>query len=193
MAGPLKALTNAGSSVGVDAPAVEITELFWPEHEALFRDLRDEVDWEKSMSARLTASFGEPYNYRQMVYPRCAMHPRLSPVRDALEERLGVPFNNCLLNYYLDGRSKMGFHADDTSELVAGSGVAIVTLGSARPLTFRRQDDPDVRTSFLLQPGSLLFMRNEVQDEWVHAIKRRRHAEPRISLTWRAFARSAAS
>ncbi|MFT5096791.1 MAG: alkylated DNA repair dioxygenase AlkB, partial [Psychrobacter okhotskensis] len=37
--------------------------------------------------------------------------------------------NNCLVNYYLDGSSKMGFHSDDTSQLADGTGVAILSLG----------------------------------------------------------------
>ena len=85
-------------------PRVEVFEGFLPEHAALFETLRDTIDWDRSMSARLTAAFGRPYNYRQMVYPEAPMHEALAPVVDRLEAKLGVRFNNCLLNYYLDGR-----------------------------------------------------------------------------------------
>ena len=155
--------------------------------EQLFARLRQEVEWDNSMSARKTASFGVPYNYAQMVYPAAPMHPLLVPVVDRLREVLGVEFNNCLLNYYLDGRGKMGFHSDDTSELVPGSVVGIVTLGEPRPLTFRSRVDPEVRHVFRPEPGSLLTMELPVQDAWAHAIKKRRFAGERISLTWRAF------
>lgn len=168
-------------------PRVEVFEGFLPEHAALFETLRDTIDWNRSMSARLTASFGRPYNYRQMVYPEAPMHEALAPVVDRLEAKLGVRFNNCLLNYYLDGRSKMGFHADDTTDLRPESGVGIVSLGAARKITFRRKDDENTRWAKELAPGSLLYMLHDVQEEWVHAIKRQRHAGPRISLTWRAF------
>jgi len=168
-------------------PELLVEEAFWPEHEALFRRLRDEVEWERSMVARHTASFGVPYDYAQMRYPQQPMHPALVPVRDALEARLGIRFNNCLLNHYLDERSKMGFHADETKELVPGTGVAIVSVGAPRRLSFRTKDR-SVRHAILLEPGSLLFMPLEVQHGWDHAIKRQRAPSgPRISLTWRAF------
>ena len=161
---------------------------FWPAHDALLAALRAEVAWEASMSARETASFGRPYNYAQMVYPARPMHPRLVPVVEALAAELGIAFNNCLLNYYPDERSKMGFHSDDVSELEEGTGVAIVSLGATRRLSFRRRDAPDVRAAFSLEGGSLLFMPHAVQHEWAHALKRQRPpAGPRISLTWRCF------
>ncbi len=170
-------------------PDLLLEENFVPDPDALFQKVVDEVDWDRSMSARLTASFGVPYNYAQMVYPACPMHPLLVPMVERLHARLGVEFNNCLLNYYLDGRGKMGFHSDDTSELRAGTGVAIVSLGYARNLTYRSRLDPEERHAFLLGSGSLLYMENVVQETWVHAIKRQRYAGPRISLTWRAFDR----
>jgi len=172
----------------VEPPDVLIEEGFWPAHAALFERLRDTVDWDRSMSARLTASFGRPYNYRQMVYAEAPMHEALVPVQAALAARLGIHFNNCLLNYYLDGSSKMGFHADEVDDLEPDSGVAIVSVGHPRRITFRRQDDKSARWARELPGGALLFMRHAVQADWVHAIKRQRGAPgPRISLTWRAF------
>ncbi|MEO0323620.1 MAG: alpha-ketoglutarate-dependent dioxygenase AlkB [Myxococcota bacterium] len=169
-------------------PAVTHQAGFWPDHEALLRGLREEVTWEASMSARETASFGRPYNYAQMVYPARPMHRLLVPVVDALEARLGIAFNNCLLNYYPDQRAKMGFHSDDVSELVPDTGVAIVSLGATRRLSFRRREDPEVRAAYSLEGGSLLFMPHAVQHRWAHALKRQRPpAGPRISLTWRCF------
>ncbi len=175
---------------GAMPPNVQLTEDFWPDPTQLFEQLRDTVNWDKTMSARLTASCGTPYNYRQMVYPACPIFPALVPVQEALHSRLGVHFNNCLLNYYLDGRSKMGFHSDDTSEWQKGTGVAIVSIGGARRITFRQRNvelEDAERIAFELPPGSLLYMSKEVQDDWAHAIKRQNTREPRISLTWRAF------
>ncbi|MEM9069502.1 MAG: alpha-ketoglutarate-dependent dioxygenase AlkB [Myxococcota bacterium] len=169
-----------------DTPPLLVESDFIADPATLFESLRDTVDWDTTMSARLTASFGVPYNYAQMVYPAKPMHAALVPVVAQLEARLGIRFNNCLLNYYLDERSKMGFHSDETRDLVPNSGVAIVSVGAPRKITFRRRDDKEVRHAVLLEPGSLLFMELAVQDDWVHAIKRQRGG-PRISLTWRAF------
>ena len=171
----------------LEAPNLTLEEKFVSDPELLMKALLEDVAWEGSMAARRTASCGVPYNYAQMVYPAAPFPPRLEALRQKLSAHFAVPFNNCLLNHYPDGRSKMGFHSDDTSELVAGSGVAIVSLGFARPLRFRGRQNPEERRSFLLQPGSVLYMSAAVQEHWAHAIKRARYAEERISLTWRAF------
>lgn len=104
-----------------------------------------------------------------------------------LEKRLNIQFNNCLLNFYETGDNTMGFHSDETTGLVSGTGVAIVSLGSIRDITYRSKSQPQIQRSFPLKPGSLLFMDDVVQENWMHAIKRQKDAGPRISLTWRAF------
>ena len=81
----------------------------------------------------------------------------------------------------------MGFHSDQTDHLQPGTGVAIVSLGSTRGLTFRSKADRGIRHTYPLAPGSLLYMDSEVQEHWMHAVKKDVEAGPRISLTWRAF------
>lgn len=80
----------------------------------------------------------------------------------------------------------MGFHSDDTTHLIRGTGVAIVSLGSTRAITYRHQNDKSIMIDYDLRPGSLLYMDDNVQMHWLHAIRRDRGAGPRISLTWRA-------
>ena len=166
---------------------VWIKDDFLPNQAVLFDELRAAVDWDCSMLARKTASFGVPYNYSQMSYPAVKMPSMLVPVVAQLEAELDVLFNNCLLNFYETGHNKMGFHADDTTDLQPGTGVAIVSLGGMRKITYRRKKDPLNQRSFELLPGSLLYMDADVQLHWVHAIKRQTKATARISLTWRAF------
>lgn len=171
----------------MNKPELLIIDDFLPDQMVLFDILRETISWEGSMAARRTASFGVPYNYAQMRYPALPMHPALELVVTRLKKTLGVEFNNCLLNFYETGRSKMGFHADDTTDLQPGTGVAIVSVGYPRKLTYRSKTNPEVQHAFLLPPGSVLYMGSEVQDNWVHAIKRQKGVGPRISLTWRAF------
>ena len=154
---------------------------------SLYEALRDTVRWEGSMAARRTASFGVPYNYAQMTYPAVPMHEALVPVVERLDQKLGVRFNNCLLNFYQGERSKMGFHSDDTTDLQPETGVAIVSVGHARKITFRSKIDPTVQQAVELQPGSLLYIDSEIQSRGVQASKNQKHVGPRISLTWRAF------
>jgi len=168
-------------------PEILIVDDFLKDHAELFAVLQEAVRWDESMAARKTASFGVPYNYSQMSYPAAPMHPALVPVVVSLQERLDVSFNNCLLNYYETGENRMGFHSDDTSDLVEGSGVAIISLGTQRDITYRKKDNKEIQVSFALKPGSLLYMDSILQTEWTHAIKKDKCAGTRISLTWRAF------
>ena len=168
-------------------PQIEIEDNFYSDHETLFNSLLTSIEWDERMSARRTASFGRPYNYSQMDYAEKPIPFELRSLLAMLDGRLGIKFNNCLLNYYETGDNTMGFHSDETTGLVPGAGVAIVSLGSVRDITYRSKMQPEIQRSFPLKPGSLLYMNDIVQEGWMHAIRRQRDAGPRISLTWRAF------
>jgi alkylated DNA repair dioxygenase AlkB len=178
---------NSGMMMATMAPDILIERGFYEDHAALFDQLMSSVSWDDRMAARRTASFGKPYNYSQIDYSAAPIPDFLLPLVGQLHGRLGVQFNNCLLNYYQTGDNTMGFHSDDTSGLIAGTGVAIVSLGSVRDITYRSKANAEIQKSYALQPGSLLYMDELVQQHWVHAIKRQKDAGPRISLTWRAF------
>ena len=157
-----------------------------PESEELFARLAAETAWDTSMRARHAASFGLPYNYSGVVWPETPFPTALQPLLERLAERLGYHSNNCLANYYPDGQSSMGFHADATDHLEPGTGIAVVSLGSERTMTFRRKADKACVESYLLPSGSLLCMSPEMQEEWKHAILPDEAVSgARISLTFR--------
>lgn len=137
------------------------------------------------MHARLTASYGAPYNYSNMSYPEAPMPDYLLEICEAISEVVGFVPNNCLINNYLDGNSRMGFHADSLEELVPRTGVAIVSLGEERTLTFRRSEERDVCWPCPLPHGSLLYMPPTVQIEWQHGVQKQLGAGQRVSLTLR--------
>jgi alkylated DNA repair dioxygenase AlkB len=166
-------------------PDIQIEAEFWPAHAELFAELVATVDWDTRMKARQTASYGAPYDYSQLTYPRRAMHPALTPVLAAVRATVGFEPDNCLLNYYVDGEASMGFHADAREDLVPGTGVVILSLGSPRSLVFRRKLEREHVVEFRLQPGSLVLLPDAMQDEWQHAIPRETGAGPRISVTFR--------
>lgn len=160
---------------------------FVPDPERLFSSLRNNVLWDERMLARKTASFGVAYNYSQMSYPFQAFSPELEAIVIRISSTLGFTPNNCLINYYLDGKSKMGFHADQTDILEQGTGIAIVSVGETRTLRFKSIKDPAELTDFSLPAGSLIYMTQEVQDEWLHAIPASDTNNGRMSLTFRAI------
>ncbi len=153
------------------------TELYW--------QLRDRLVWDERISARKTACFGLPYNYSGLIYERQPMHPLLRPLCRRLEETLGFEPTSCLVNYYADGRSKMGFHSDETANLAEDTTIIIISLGSERKLSFRSKADYTQRCSYWLPHGSLLWMSQRTQEFWSHALKRANVTEGRISLTFR--------
>ena len=153
--------------------------------ETLFADLVEQVDWDTSMKARKTACYGETYDESGVDFEVQAMHPLLVPVCEAISEEVGFLPTNCLLNYYEDGKSTMGFHSDTTSNLEDETGIVIVSLGAERNLTFRNKEDYEKRLSYLLPNGSLFYMTQRTQDFWTHAVKKAATDEARISLTFR--------
>jgi len=166
---------------------VTIIEGFVEEATELFEALRANVIWDERMASRKTASFGVPYNYSQIRYPSAPFPQILDALGQQLHNFLGPRFNNCLLNLYSDGSGSMGFHSDDTSNLEPGSGVAIVSVGAERRITFRSKVGPTADLHRKLSNGSLLYMDGVVQRNWLHAIEQEEEVGPRISLTWRAF------
>jgi hypothetical protein len=72
----------------------------------LFDFLVTNVNWNERMNARKTASYGVAYNYSQMSYPFQDFLPELSLIVEKLSDTLSFAPNNCLINYYLDGKAK---------------------------------------------------------------------------------------
>jgi len=151
----------------------------------LFVYLRDSIAWDERMRARKTASFGVSYDYSQISYPQVDMPAQLAALCGLVEEAQGFRPNNCLLNYYLDGNSSMGFHSDSSEDLAPGTGVAIISLGATRSIVFRSKADKACEFSYPLEDGSLLYMTQEMQEHWLHAIPKEVDVGERISLTFR--------
>jgi alkylated DNA repair dioxygenase AlkB len=151
----------------------------------LYSQLRDRIEWDERISARKTACFGLPYDYSGLTYDRSPMHPLLVPICVCLNETLGFEPNSCLVNYYVDGRSKMGFHSDETNNLEPGTSIIVISLGTDRKLSFRGRADYNQRLEYLLPHGSLMYMSQRTQEFWSHAIKRVNVSDGRISLTFR--------
>ncbi|WP_299437741.1 alpha-ketoglutarate-dependent dioxygenase AlkB [uncultured Aquimarina sp.] len=160
-------------------------ESFIDNPSTLFQVLKDSIEWDDRMTARKTASFGKAYNYSQISYPYQEFTDELKTIVRLIDKALFFEPNNCLLNYYLDGKSSMGFHSDQTDILSKGTGVAIVSIGETRTLRFRNIKNREFRKDYKLTSGSLIYMTNELQDEWQHAIPKSDTDKGRMSLTFR--------
>ncbi|RYD38407.1 MAG: alpha-ketoglutarate-dependent dioxygenase AlkB [Verrucomicrobiaceae bacterium] len=169
------------------APEAALTPEFLETGQAdrLFRALVSGIVWDERMKARKTACFGQTYDDSGVDYTVVPMHPVLLPLRSAVEARLGFHPTNCLINYYENGRSSMGFHSDAVHNLAAGTGVAIISLGSERSLSFRSKTDPALLIDYPLPHGSLFYMTQRTQEYWTHAVRKTDTDGTRISLTFR--------
>lgn len=151
----------------------------------LFEDLRENTDWDERMLARKTASFGVAYNYSDIFYPDNKMPKSINEMAIKLQEIISFLPNNCLINYYLDGKSKMGYHSDQTDILFENTGIAIISLGETREIIFRNIQNKENKVNYQLKTGSLLYMTQEVQEIWQHSIPKNDINNGRISLTFR--------
>lgn len=160
-------------------------ENFIKDTDNLFSFLVETVNWNEQMITRKTASFGKAYNYSQINYPFQEFLPQLNKINEELIPIIDFKSNNCLINYYLDGKSKMGYHSDQIDILENNTGIAIVSIGEMRTIKFRNIINPEVYLTYLLTTGSLLYMTQEIQKEWKHSIPKSDTKNGRISLTFR--------
>ena len=168
------------------SPDIVLLNNFVANHNSLLEQTMNTCDWDKSMNARWTASFGIPYEYNGMEYPVKPFPDfMLSMISEISNTIRGLEPNNCLVNLYHDGDSSMGFHSDNLEKLVEGTGVAIISLGSTRTLRYKNKTYKDNVHDYELKAGSLVYMDDDVQAEWLHAIPKCDTTEPRISLTFR--------
>ena len=171
----------------IPPPDITLIENCLDRRDLLFDKLKFTVSWDERMKARKTASYGVSYNYSGMHYPQTTMLSELLPLCQVIENKFRFYPNNCLLNYYQNGRSSMGYHSDISEELKSKTGVVIFSLGSTRMISYRSKKDKTVKYQYPLNSGSLLYMTEEIQQEWMHAIPKTIDVGERISLTFRSM------
>jgi len=151
----------------------------------LYSYLERDVNWDTRMASRKTASFGRAYNYSQIEYPYLDFPNKLEAIIDKIEKELFYRPNNCLINFYQNGNSKMGFHSDQTDILQADTGIIIISLGETRILRFREIRNKENIVDYELPSGSLIEMSSEMQYKWQHSIPKKETLNGRMSLTFR--------
>ncbi len=95
---------------------------------------------------------------------------------------IGFEPNNCLIKFYIDGKSKMGYHSDQTNILETDTGIATVSIGESRILKFRNIENPDQVLTYELTAGSLVYMTQEIETIWQHSIPKSDTENWKISL-----------
>jgi alkylated DNA repair dioxygenase AlkB len=144
-----------------------------------------DIDYDRSMRARWTASFGKSYDYSGNTYPYVEMPDFLANLIPDIATLVGFTPNNCLINLYHDGKSSMGYHSDNTDILADNTGVVIISIGATRTLRFRNILDNTNIIDYVLDNGSIFYMTGDLQNDWLHSIPKSDTDDIRISLTFR--------
>ena len=142
------------------------------------------LDYDKSMAARWTASFGKSYDYSGKTYPYIPIPDFLNDLIPDISNTIGFTPNNCLINLYHDGNSSMGYHSDNIDILAPNTGVVIISIGSTRTLRFKNKLNKETIIDYTLSDGSLFYMNDDIQKHWLHSIPKSDATGPRISLTF---------
>ncbi|MGE8428034.1 MAG: alpha-ketoglutarate-dependent dioxygenase AlkB family protein [Sphingobacterium sp.] len=173
---------------------------FLTEEEAdqLFDFLLKEVPWQQTskkmydrtiLTPRLTAWYGDENATYQMAGKTIAVNEWLMPLKalkERIEQRFHCTFNSVLLNLYRDNNDSVAWHRDRESELGNRPVIGSVSLGQVRYFDFRKVDDHTKKYSLLLNNGSLLLMKGNLQEIWEHRIaKSTQKMSARINLTFR--------
>jgi alkylated DNA repair dioxygenase AlkB len=152
-------------------------------HERVFEDLRGQAAWQ---------------SHRRVMYEREVDVPRLvaraphdgqtGELLGALAQTLSKRYRRCFdsisLACYRNGDDSVAFHGDKLGRLVNDAIVATVSVGAPRRFLLKPSaGGPSL--SFDLGWGDLFVMGGTCQRTWQHAIPKRAHADPRISIMFR--------
>jgi alkylated DNA repair dioxygenase AlkB len=111
-------------------------------------------------------------------------------MRRVLSHRYGESFDSIGFNCYRRGDDSVAWHGDRHRKTVIDPVVAIVSVGAPRPFRLRPRGGGR-SISFDLGIGDLLVMGGACQHAWQHCVPKVRHAQPRISITYRHGERTA--
>lgn len=162
-----------------------------------YDDLLKNIEWKNEeiimfgkeiISKRKVAFYGDDgieYTYSNKTKKGLVWTAPLLNIKSIIENYTKVNYNGCLLNLYHDGNEGMGWHSDDEKEIVPNSSIASLSLGAERNFSFKHKTTKET-ISLVLENGSILDMKGEIQKYWLHALpKTKKVIAPRINLTFR--------
>lgn len=179
--------------------SAELFEELWKLHPAQQGTIR--IYGKEIETPRFFQSFGKAYyfsNKRHEALP-LSSHPLFQRIILAVQKHSGLPYDELLLNWYLNGKHYIGFHSDNEEDLVPfvcepNAGVYSFSYGVTRKFHFKskptnKNDAAAVTRTELtleLQNNSGLIMQGETQEYYKHSVpKQLKCAKRRINITVR--------
>lgn len=115
-------------------------------------------------------------------------HPIIDDLFDRLKTEMNAQFDVCFLNYYLNQKDHLGWHADNSPEMDDARPIAIISFGVEREIWFCPNTNKADVTKLKLGSGSLCLMQAGMQDTHLHRIPKAGFScGERVSLTFRGF------
>lgn len=158
-----------------------LNELAWAPDQAI-------IFGKHIFTKRKVAWYGDlPFEYRYSGIQKIASywHPTLLEIKAVVEKLSGETYNSCLCNIYQNGSESMAWHSDGEKDLQKHGVIASLTLGAERRFGFKHKTSKET-IYILLEHGSLLLMKGQTQDNWLHRLPPTTKVHlPRINLTFR--------
>lgn len=157
----------------------------------LFEPLSTDVPWHAERRQMYDNLVDVPRLTKFYAEDEALPHPLVMAAREMLsdhyEAELGERFRTAGLCLYRDGRDSVAWHGDRIGRSRdEDTMVAILSLGSPRPLLLRPRGGGAATMRLPLGHGDLVVMGGSCQRTWDHAIpKTARDVGPRISIQFR--------
>ncbi len=133
------------------------------------------------------AKEGISYFYSGVLHKAYGIPIWFQPLLLLVNQTCNTSFNGCLLNFYRNGKDKMGWHSDNESEIDSKMPIASLSLGSTRDFVLRNIESRE-KYVLPLASGDLLIMKPFSQEFWEHSLPARsRVKSERINLTFRCY------
>jgi alkylated DNA repair dioxygenase AlkB len=154
-------------------------------HTQLFEQLASHIPWHSQRRQMYDREVDVPRLVARAPEsgPGAQLLRRLSAT---LSERYQWALGSITLAHYRDGRDSVAFHGDKLGRLVGNSIVATVSVGAPRRFLLKPRATVNAHSlAFDLGWGDLFVMGGTCQRTWQHAVPKRAHADPRISIMFR--------
>jgi alkylated DNA repair dioxygenase AlkB len=142
------------------------------------------------VTKRKVAWYGDQdfeYTYSNISKKALLWTKELIVLKTVCEKLTSETYNSCLLNLYHNGDEGMAWHSDGEKDLKKNGAIASLSFGAARKFAFKHKGTKKT-ISIVLDPGSLLVMKDETQSHWLHRLPPTKLVSlPRINLTFRTI------
>ncbi|MDE5491607.1 alpha-ketoglutarate-dependent dioxygenase AlkB family protein [Elizabethkingia meningoseptica] len=160
-------------------------------HEIEWRNDEAVIFGKKILTRRKVAWYGDlPFEYTYSNATKTALPwtDNLLILKKLAEEATGETYNSCLLNLYHSGEEGMAWHSDAEKDLKKHGAIGSMSFGAERTFAFKHKKTQE-KIALTLEHGSLLVMKGETQDNWLHRLPpTKKFFKERINLTFRTIA-----